>query len=208
MPRTGRPRTFNRDEAVAAAMILFWEYGFESTSLAQLKAAMGDISSASFYAAFKSKEELFREVIDRYISMYGHASETFKNTNITSRAAMEMGLLEAARFQTENTHPSGCLLVLSTVNCSPEQQHIQDLLSKERMRVRGWIKDCIERAIANGELPGSTDISMVITLFETFLRGISTQARDGVPYEEIAAAITHLMSVWDSLSVEHDIRED
>lgn len=49
---------------------------------------------------------------------------------------------------------------------------------------------------------------MVITLFETFLRGISTQARDGVPYEEIAAAITHLMSVWDSLSVEHDIRED
>lgn len=71
MPRTGRPRTFNRDEAVAAAMILFWEYGFESTSLAQLKAAMGDISSASFYAAFKSKEDLFREVIDRYISMYG-----------------------------------------------------------------------------------------------------------------------------------------
>ncbi|MGG3308358.1 TetR/AcrR family transcriptional regulator [Paenibacillus lautus] len=132
MPRTGHPRTFNRDEAVAAAMILFWEYGFESTSLAQLKAAMGDISSASFYAAFKSKEDLFREVIDRYTSMYGHASETFKNTNITSRAAMELGLQEAARFQTENTHPLGCLLVLSTVNCSPEQQHIQDLLSKER----------------------------------------------------------------------------
>lgn len=202
MPRTGRPRAFNRDEAVAAAMNLFWEYGFESTSLAQLRAEMGDISAASFYAAFKSKEVLFREVIDRYISTYGQASETFRDPNRTARAAIESGLLEAARFQTENTHPLGCLLVLSTVNCSPEQQHIQDLLSKERQRVRGWIKACIERAVANRELPESTDTSMVTTLFETFLRGISTQARDGVPYEEIAAAITHLMSVWDSLSME------
>lgn len=67
MPRTGRPRAFNRDEAVAAAMLLFWEYGYESTSLAQLRAGMGNISAASFYAAFESKEALFREAwIDIY----------------------------------------------------------------------------------------------------------------------------------------------
>lgn len=41
MTRTGRPRTFNRDDAVATAMLLFWEHGFESTSLAQLRAVMG-----------------------------------------------------------------------------------------------------------------------------------------------------------------------
>ncbi|UUZ85056.1 TetR/AcrR family transcriptional regulator [Paenibacillus sp. P26] len=202
MPRTGRPRSFNRDEAVVAAMILFWEYGFESTSLAQLRAAMGDISAASFYAAFESKEALFREAVDQYISTYGHVSESFRDTSLTSKAAMELGLRQTARMQTENSHPLGCLLVLSAINCSPEQQHIQDLLSKERERVRGWIKECIERAVANGELPESTDISMVVILFETFLRGISTQARDGVPYEAIDAAITQLMSVWDALSVE------
>lgn len=64
------------------------------------------------------------------------------------------------------------------------------MLAKERERVRGWLNDCIERAVANGELPKFTDTSMVVTLFETFLRGISTQARDGVPYEVIDAAIT------------------
>lgn len=202
MPRTGRPRSFNRDEAVAAAMLLFWEYGFESTSLAQLRAAMGDISAASFYAAFESKEALFREAVDQYISTYGHVSESFRDTSLTAKAAMELGLRQSARMQTDNSHPLGCLLVLSAVNCSPEQQHIRDLLSKERERVRGWIKECIERAVANGELPESTDISMVVMLFETFLRGISTQARDGVPYEAIDAAITQLMSVWDALSVE------
>ncbi|MFM9277854.1 TetR/AcrR family transcriptional regulator [Paenibacillus jiagnxiensis] len=207
MPRTGRPRSFNRDEAVAAAMILFWENGFESTSLAQLRAAMGNISAASFYAAFESKEALFREAVDRYISTYGEVSESFRDTSLTAKAAMEQGLRQSAKMQTENSHPTGCLLVLSAVNCSPEQKHIQEMLAKERERVRGWLEDCIERAVANGELPKSTDISMLVTLYETFLRGISSQARDGVPYEAIDAAITQLMRVWDALSAAPGDRE-
>lgn len=200
MARTGRPRAFNRDEAVAAAMLLFWEHGYESTSLAQLRAAMGDISAASFYAAFESKESLFREVMDRYISTYGQVSESFRDTSLTSKTAIEQGLRQSARMQTESSHPLGCLLILSAVNCSPEQQHIREMLAKERARVNGWLKGCIERAVANGELPGSTDIPMLVTLFETFLQGISTQARDGVSYEALDAAITQLMSVWDALS--------
>ncbi|MEC0245135.1 TetR/AcrR family transcriptional regulator [Paenibacillus chitinolyticus] len=200
MPRTGRPRAFNRDEAVAAAMRLFWEHGFDSTSLAQLRAAMGDISAASFYAAFESKEALFREVVDQYIESYGQVSESFRDESIPPKAAIEQGLRRSARMQTERSHPLGCLLVLSAVTCSPEQNHIREMLAKERERVRSWMKNCIERAVANGELPDSTDIAMLVALFETFLQGISTQARDHVPYEAIDAAITQLMSVWDVLS--------
>lgn len=200
MARTGRPRAFNRDEAVAAAMLLFWEHGYESTSLAQLRAAMGDISAASFYAAFESKESLFREVMDRYISTYGQVSESFRDTSVTSRTAIEQGLRRSAQMQTEGSHPLGCLLILSAVNCSPEQQHIREMLAKERARVHSWLKGCIERAVANKELPDSTDIPMLVTLFETFLQGMSTQARDGVSYEALDAAITQLMSIWDSLS--------
>ncbi|WP_405081058.1 TetR/AcrR family transcriptional regulator [Paenibacillus chitinolyticus] len=200
MPRTGRPRAFNRDEAVAAAMRLFWEHGFDSTSLAQLRAAMGDISAASFYAAFESKEALFREVVDQYIESYGQVSESFRDESIPPKAAIEQGLRRSARMQTERSHPLGCLLVLSAVTCSPEQNHIREMLAKERERVRSWMKNCIERAVADGELPDSTDIAMLVALFETFLQGISTQARDHVPYEAIDAAITQLMSVWDVLS--------
>jgi len=207
MPRTGRPRAFNRDEAVTAAMHLFWEHGFESTSLAQLRAAMGDISAASFYAAFESKEALFREVVDQYISSYGQVSESFRDTSIPPKVAIEQGLRRSARMQTERSHPLGCLLVLSAVTCSPEQNHIQEMLSKERVKVRNWLKDCIERAVAIGDLPDSTDIAMLVTLFETFLRGISTQARDDVPYEAIDSAITQLMSVWDVLSAKTGDRD-
>jgi AcrR family transcriptional regulator len=201
MPRTGRPREFNREEALSAAMLLFWEHGFESTSLAQLRAAMGGISAASFYAAFESKEALFQEAMQRYISTYGQVSESFCDTKITSQTAIEQGLRRSARMQTEGSHPLGCLLVLSAVNCSPEQKHIREMLANERQKVRGWIKNCIERGVSNGELPDSADIQMLVTLFDTFLQGISIQARDGVPYEIIDAAITQLMSIWDALSV-------
>ncbi|WP_028563021.1 TetR/AcrR family transcriptional regulator [Paenibacillus pinihumi] len=205
MPRTGRPRAFNRDEAVVAAMLLFWEHGFESTSLAQLRTAMGDISAASFYAAFESKEALFREAVEQYIATHGQVSESFRDTSLTSKAAIEQGLRRTARMQTENSHPLGCLLVLSATTCSPEQKHIREMLAKERGRVRGWLKDCIERAVANGELPDRTDIPVLVTLMNTFLQGISTQARDGVPYEAMDAAITQLMSVWDTLSVKSNV---
>jgi TetR/AcrR family transcriptional regulator, copper-responsive repressor len=65
MARTGRPREFDLEEALATALQLFWEHGYESTSLAQLRSALG-ISSASFYNAFSSKEDLFKKVVERY----------------------------------------------------------------------------------------------------------------------------------------------
>ncbi|WP_406590100.1 TetR family transcriptional regulator C-terminal domain-containing protein [Bacillus atrophaeus] len=166
----------------------------------ELSLILVPIADGASNSAFGSKEALFREVMQQYISTYGQVSESFSDTRMTSKAAIEQGLRRSARMQTEESHPLGCLLVLSAVNCSPEQKHIREMLANEREKVRSWIKGCIERAVSNGELPDSADIQMLATLFHTFLQGISTQARDGVPYEKIDAAITQLMSIWDAQS--------
>src|SRR5689334_15783229 len=63
--RTGRPRAFCTDEAIAKAMPIFWRKGYEGTSIADLTEAIG-INPPSLYAAFGSKEGLFRAVLDRY----------------------------------------------------------------------------------------------------------------------------------------------
>ena len=53
MAQMGRPRTFDRNEAIRQAMTLFWQHGYESTSLAMLKSNLGNgITAPSFYAAF------------------------------------------------------------------------------------------------------------------------------------------------------------
>ena len=198
MARTGRPRQFNREEAITAAMMLFWEYGFDSTSLAELKKAMGGISSASFYAAFESKDALFKEVLEHYLATFGQVSVHLTNSDLSPRSAIELTLRSSAQMQTGEAHPLGCLTILSASTCSPGNTHIRDLLARERASIRAKIHACIERAVQNGELSATTDIDMMTTLFNTFLEGISTEARDGIPYKVIDAAITSLMTIWDA----------
>ena len=206
LARTGRPRGFDRNEAVRQAMRLFWEQGFEATSLAQLKAAMGGISAASFYAAFKSKEALFREVLDRYLETHGRVTAPLKDPTLPPREAIERALRQSARMQTDRAHPPGCLLVLSTSTCSPENRHLQALLAEERERNRAGLRACVERAIAAGELPDDTDAAALAAVFGTFLVGFSTQARDRVPLASLDAAITQIMRVWDKLAASKTCR--
>lgn len=65
MPRT---RDFEVDEALDAAVELFWQQGYASTSVRQLCEAMG-IQAGSFYAAFESKEACFRRALQRYVEV-------------------------------------------------------------------------------------------------------------------------------------------
>ncbi len=197
MPRTGRPREFDTNDAVTHAMRLFWQHGYEATSLAQLKAAMGDISAASFYAAFDSKEALFRKVVDAYLATHGRVLKPIFDEKLPPRQALETALRASARMQTEADHPRGCLVVLSAATCAPENLHVQERLIAERRKNRAGLRACIERAIAQGELRVDTDAAGLAAVFDTFLVGISTQARDGVPRASLDAGVTALLSVWD-----------
>ena len=200
MARTGRPREFETQAAVDQAMLLFWEHGYEATSLAQLKTAMGGLSTASFYAAFGSKQALFRQVVRRYLDSYGRVTMPLRDPARAARAAVEATLRDSARMQTGDGHPLGCLIVLSAIACSIESRPIREMLAAERRRNRAGLLACIARAVAAGELRDRTDTTALATLFESVLVGLSIQARDGVALAALEASITQLMGVWDALA--------
>ncbi|XUY28862.1 TetR/AcrR family transcriptional regulator [Agrobacterium sp. rho-8.1] len=198
MARTGRPREFDRDKALDSALALFWEQGYEPTSLAQLKTGMGNISSASFYAAFGSKEGLFREVVERYQSTYGQVTATLRDDTLPPREAIELALIRSAEMQTDRNHPPGCLMILGASNCTPENQHIDDLLAADRARNRKGIEDCIRRGIASGELAPNVNIDALATVFHTFLLGIAMEARDQLDPKRLVSSVEALMLSWDA----------
>ncbi|RYG16384.1 MAG: TetR/AcrR family transcriptional regulator [Caulobacteraceae bacterium] len=196
MARTGRPRAFDRDAALNAAMRLFWAQGYEPTSLSQLKAVMGDLSTASFYAAFSSKEALFREVIDLYLATYGRVTRSLQDQNLPPRQAVETALRQSARMQSDGEHPRGCFITLGANNCSPENAHVARLLEEVRRRDRAGIEARLMQARAAGEVPPDFDITPLATVLSTLLAGVAIEARDGRGSADLDAAISQVMTLW------------
>lgn len=200
MARTGRPRSFDRDQALQSAMHLFWRHGYEATSLSRLKAGMGDIASPSFYAAFGSKEALFKEAIDCYIASYGVVTAPLRDRSLAPRLALEKTLRESMLMQTDSAHPPGCLVTLASIDFAEGDSAVHRLLAAERTRNRNGFADCIRRAIAAGELPASTDVAGLTTLLDAFLQGICLQARQGTSRARLRAAIDQMLAYWDGLA--------
>ncbi len=203
MARTGRPRAFDRDDAVERAMQLFWQHGYDATSLAQLKAELGGgISAPSFYAAFGSKESLFDECVQRYLATYAQVTECLWDKTLPPRQAIETALRQSARMQCDDGHPKGCMVTLGVMSApSPENAHVAQALTHSRARTRAGIVACVERGVSEGLLADDTNAAAMATVFDSFLQGISILARDDTPLESIDAAITQVMRTWDVAAV-------
>ncbi len=203
MARTGRPRAFDRDDAVDQAMQLFWQHGYDSTSLSLLKAELGGgISAPSFYAAFGSKEALFDECVQRYLTTFAQVTECLWDETLPPRQAIETALRQSARMQCDDGHPKGCMVTLGVMSApSPENAHVAQALTHSRARTRAGIVACAERGVSEGLLVNDTNAAAMATVFDSFLQGISILARDDTPIESIDAAITQVMRTWDVAAV-------
>ncbi|CAM3993514.1 HTH tetR-type domain-containing protein [Bordetella tumbae] len=204
MAQMGRPRTFDRQEAVKQAMHLFWEQGYETTSLSQLKACMGGgISAPSFYAAFGSKEALFGEVVQCYLESYAQVTACLWDDGIPPREAIERALRGSAKMQCEPGHPKGCMVTLGIVSApTPEHAHVVKPLAASRARTLEGFVRCVERGVVTGELAQGTHARAMGNAFNSFLLGVSISARDGVKLSTINMSITELMKLWDICKVE------
>lgn len=198
MSSLGRPRGFDRDAAVDAAVLLFWEYGYEAASLLMLREAMGGISAASFYAAFESKEALFAEALVRYGQRHGGAAAKLATAALPPRASLEQVLRRAVQTDPAGRTPRGDLVVLAALVGPAESATVRERLAAERRRLRAGLLGCVARAVAAGELPSGTDAAALAAAFEAILFGLSVQARDGVDPAILDRAVTLALALWDA----------
>ena len=188
--RTGRPRSFDRDEALEGAIAVFWEHGYDTTSIALLTKALG-IGAPSLYAAFGDKRTLFMEALDRYLRTYAAFTVRALAEEPNARDAVERLLREAATAYTGAGHPPGCLLITAATNCSPQSADIAAHLRGIRAAGLRALEDKIAAAARTGELPARTDAHALATFYAAVLLGMSGQARDGgtrTDLEQIAAS--------------------
>jgi AcrR family transcriptional regulator len=194
--KRGRPRGFDRDEALQQAMEVFWEKGYEGASLDDLQAAMGGINPPSFYAAFGSKEQLFLEAIKLYAETVGAKPMRALAEAQTARGGVEAMLRESADVFCGRGTPRGCLLALSAINCTPAGRNLQEHMSEYRTQTPVVIRQRLERGMAEGDLPAALDPEPLASFYAAVLMGLSIRARDGASREELDHAIDCAMAAW------------
>lgn len=183
----GRPRGFDRDAALERAMRLFWSKTYEGTSLADLTAAMG-INAPSLYAAFGSKDALFRAAVAHYADHHG--TEIWRSLRDVPAidAAVERFLHETARSYTMPGDPPGCMIVLGTQHASDESDPVHRELRARRRAGLDMIIERLGRAVSEGELPAGFDVAGAAAFLLSVQTGMSILARDGADYAQLEAA--------------------
>src|SRR5688500_3177720 len=177
----GRPRECCVDHALTEALRVFWQKGYEGTSLTDLTEAMG-ITRPSLYAAFGNKESLFRKALDLYerekLAYIGEALEA-----PTSRGVAERLLRGALEMQTSECEPRGCLRIISSVACGAEAESIRTEVIARRASSHQALLERFRRAKAEGDLPAHIEPEGLANYLSAILQGLAVQAGGGASRE-------------------------
>jgi AcrR family transcriptional regulator len=169
----GRPRSFDRDTALAAAVEQFWRAGYEQTSIAMLTSAMG-VTPPSLYAAFGDKRRLFEEASTVYFQRTCEGIERATALPTAQEAVARM-LRDTASAHTDPATPPGCLMLTE-----PE-------LSDQREVLRRRLQERLDQGVRDGDLPHATDTERLASFLVAVMRGMSGCARDGGTLEDLLA---------------------
>lgn len=200
MAERGRPRSFDRQAALERAMELFWERGYQAAAMSDLTEAMG-INSPSLYAAFGSKEELYREAVQHFAATESDDILAPLQNAPTARAAIEGYLMASAKTFTRPGRPPGCMVVLSAVNAIGVGDETNRILREMRAGSVSMIEERLRRAIAEVELPASLDPHPIASYYVTVQQGMSIQARDGASRQMLEMIVQGAMAAWDALTM-------
>jgi AcrR family transcriptional regulator len=191
----GRPRQFDRDAALEAAMFLFWRKGFVATSMNDLCDVMG-VRSPSLYAAFASKEALYLEAVEHYVRTQGTPVWDKLAEGATARAGIEKVLIAGTEsLPKSRATPAGCMAMLAAVG-DEWPASIARVVKKVRIEVLGTLRSRLKNAVAKGELPASTDIDGLSRFYLSVFQGMAIQARDGATQAELRAIAAAAMAAW------------
>ncbi len=190
----GRPRGFDVDEALDEALGVFLKKGYEGAHLADLTRAMG-INPPSLYAAFGSKEGLFRQVLGRYVDqrddLLRHALAA-----PTAYETVERLLTGSAERQTPGDRAPGCLLVHGALACADQADPIRHELKQCRRTGELALAERLSRARTAADLPETVDPDGLARYVYAVLNGMAVQAAGGASRAELLGTVALTLKAW------------
>lgn len=190
----GRPRSFDRDEALERAMQVFWQKGFEGASLSDLTAAMG-IQPTSLYKGFGNKQSLFEQALALYLA--GPVAFIHSALRAPTGYAVAEGILhQTAEFLTRKGERTGCMTIQAALVGSAAAEPVRRKLVALRVKEQESLRRRFARAISEGDLPPTADAADLARFITTIFQGMTVQAIDGANHKELLRLSDFAMRAW------------
>lgn len=190
----GRPRQFDPEKALTAALQVFWQRGYEGASIAELTEAMG-ITKPSLYACFGNKESLFRKALDLYERDKLAYARNAMNAP-TAKGVAEQMLRGALSLQIGTNDPRACLGVMSAVACTTFDDSIRDEVMARRASADHVILERFRRAEAEGDLPAGVTPEALAAYLMAVMQGMGVQAASGASSEQLTQLVETTLALW------------
>jgi len=159
------------------------------------------IASASIYACFGSKADLFRQVMERYGATAGAQPRNALDEHASTRSAIHARLRATADQVTRDDAPHYCMLILAAPTGAVENHAVREHLAEIRRSQFTAIRARLVRGVADGDLNvPSADLDAMARCYATIVQGMSVQARDGATRAELEAVIGGAMAAWEALT--------
>ncbi len=194
MAQAGRPRSFDKDDALKKAMYVFWEKGYEGTTMADLIESIG-MKAPSIYAAFGNKDAIFKEVVKNYLPMVVEGQLAMLNSAPKIYDAVEAALKACVYLYTGQDNPCTCLVMTAAINTTPEHaEHVETLRALREQYKDAWQKR-FEQAQSDQQLADDANPSELAEYFTTLIQGMTIKAKDGASKDVLDSTVKLALQV-------------
>jgi AcrR family transcriptional regulator len=201
-----RPREFDEDQVLDAAMRTFWLRGYEGATLSELVEATG-LGKPSLYKAFGNKEGLFRRVVERY----DRDHLCFRHEALaepTPRRIVERLLKGTIELHASRRNPPGCLETNAALACSVDAEDIRLELAAYRDAFTRRLRQRFDEVRSAGSLPQGMNSEAAASLVSTLIQGMAVQAKSGARPQDLRRIVSAALLGWPADSIEQGAGTD
>lgn len=191
-----RPLEFNPDEVLGQALELFWEKGYDATSLSDLLAAM-QLSKSSFYQSFGNKHQLYEQCLQHY--RYSKSSSMLSELENASSALSFIKKLfnSIAKDVSDDKGRWGCMIMNSASAKAPFDDKIGSIVHDGAKQFEDIFYKAVKKAQAEGDIPGDKNPEILARFLVSSRSGLLAMAKAGASREELLEVSTVTLSVLE-----------
>lgn len=171
-----RPREFDEEAVLDAAIAQFWSHGYEATSVRDLAATMG-LAAASLYNTFGDKRALYERALEAYVERGFRERVRRLEHHMPPREAIAAFFDEIIRLSVNDPHRKGCLIVNSAIELAPHDSHFHRALNGVLKDMEGFFSRCVAAGQADGSIPSELNTSDTAKALLASLLGLRVLAR-------------------------------